>query len=226
MPVYPEAKIASLDIGIPLAEFTADERAHFDAYWDVILPQYESVLYNAIQPYRERVEWLIRAVKAKIERSVKFEGQLPTDQNLGISFVKPEHIHLGSTPANVAAVNGDAMTVKFPDNWVQVATGQMHEEAGVVLFGIIAYSNADVIDGIRFTVGQRTLPPVDLSKLKLADNKNGINIWKFDTIYILPKDTYTIELHSDKADSANPPSAEFAFLGFTVGTGAFLKQYF
>lgn len=222
MPAFEMLKIASLDVDIPLGELTPEEMEHFDAYWDYILDQYESVLRHTLTPYKDHVVSLIRAVKTKIERTIFFEGQLPSDNNLGISFVKPSHLTLGTGVTGKA----DVFTVSFDAEWKTLAEGTMDDEAGVVLFGVISLSDSPVIDGIRFTVGQRTLIPIDLSKIKLKDNRNGIALWKFDTVYILPKDYYRIEVHSAQADATNPPTEDIVLLGFTVATGNFLKTHF
>ena len=222
---YPTVRIASLDVDIPLAELQPSEQNAFDAYWNIILEEYDSVLHHALQPYRDRVVWLIQAVKAKMERSVLFEGQLPRDTNLGISFVKPIHMYKDQSPPTGVTFHDDTFEVTFDAKWKTLVDSQVDKDAGFVLFGVIEYSDG-ILDGLKFKVEQRELVPIELTKLKLADNKNGLKIWKFDTIYLLPETTYTIEVHSDKADSNNPPTGKFAFLGFTVATGAYLKKYF
>jgi len=152
---------------------------------------------------------------------------------IGLTPIRPAHfVDNGgnSTLGTGVTAKGDRFEISFDAEWKTLAEGTANDDAGYIIFGIIDFYDGDTVtarvDGIRVAVGQRQLLPIDVSNAVLKDNRNGVAVWNFNSIPIIPKDYYKIEVHSPDYNSGTPTTGVIKLLGFTVGRGRFFKSRF
>jgi hypothetical protein len=189
---------------------TPREAEILDKQLEVLFGPDKSVIKDIVGQYRNHIRAFIEIMKNELQNPL-FKGLTPDPTDLGFTTVRPAHLGMSSWEVTYSAAG-----------WQTVASGQMNEDAGVLIFGIYSVGNKDVVtDGIKFTVGNKTLMPLDLTPLSLGDNENNVKVWTFPAIPITPKQTYTIELHAKAAGTD-----EVAFLGVTAGLGRYLSSTF
>jgi len=198
---------------IPL---TDAERKKLDAQLDNLFGFDDATIKDAIRKYYNQIVAFVEVMKNELSNPA-FGGVTAADTQLGISLIAPQHLQL----------NGSARTnwsVSYNADWVTFASGTMDEDAGILIIGLLSYSADPKLDAIKMQIGQKVFLPQVVSPIKVKDNRNQVAIWPLPATPITPKQTYTIELHSDEWDATNPPTDEIALLGVTVGLGRFLNS--
>lgn len=192
-------------------ELTDQERAKLEAQLVNLFGFDDSTVRDAVMKYHEQIVGFVKVMKNQLSNPA-FGGVTAKDTELGISLIAPQHVGLN---------NWD---VSYNADWVTLATGSMDEDAGILIIGLLSYSADPKLDAIKIQVGQTTFVPQIVSPIKLKDNRNQVAIWPLAATPITPKQTYTIQLHSDEYDATNPPSDTIALLGVTVGLGRYLNS--
>lgn len=219
------ARFDSIDVNFQVAPLDEKEMAKLTAQLDNLFGPKDGVIYELLQTYKAQIQGFIGAVKYKLG-GPKFGGMVAADTELGFAPIRPAHLTLGTG----ITADGDRFQITFDTEWKTLATGNMDDDAGVLVFGIIDFYDGSTVnarvDGIRLTVGQRAMLPIDVSNAVIKDNRNGVAIWNFSSIPIAPKEYYLIEVHSPDANSSTPTTGVIKLLGITVGLGRFFKNNF
>ncbi len=225
-------RFESIDTDLNTLPLDPKEEAKLNAQLDNLFGPKDGVIYELLQTYKRQIRGFVEAVKHSLG-GAKFGGQVASDMEIGLTPLRPGHfVDNGGNSTLGAGVTayGDRFKVSFDAEWKTLAEGTAHDDAGYLIFGIVDfYDGTDVtarIDGIRFAVGQRQLLPIDVSNAVIKDNRNGVAVWNFNSVPIVPKDYYKIEVHSPDANSSSPTTGELKLLGFTVARGRFFKTHF
>lgn len=225
-------RFESIDQDLNTLPLDPNEQAKLDAQLDNLFGPKDGVVYELLQTYKGQIVGFVKAVKHALG-GAKFGGQVAGDMEIGLTPIRPAHfVDNGgsSTLGTGVTAKGDRFEISFDAEWKTLAEGTAHDDAGYIIFGIIdLYDGTNVdarVDGIRVAVGQRQLLPIDVSNAVLKDNRNGVAVWNFNSIPIIPKDSYKIEVHSPDYNSGSPTTGAIKLLGFTVGRGRFFKGRF
>ena len=225
-------KFESIDQDLNTLPLDANEQAKLDAQIDNLFGPKDGVVYELLQTYKGQIVGFVKAVKHALG-GAKFGGQVAGDMEIGLTPIRPAHfVDNGgnSTLGTGVTAKGDRFEISFDAEWKTLAEGTANDDAGYIIFGIIDFYDGDTVtarvDGIRVAVGQRQLLPIDVSNAVLKDNRNGVAVWNFNSIPIIPKDYYKIEVHSPDYNSGTPTTGVIKLLGFTVGRGRFFKSRF
>lgn len=192
-------------------ELTPEERSKLQAQLDNLFGFDDATIKDAIMKYYNQIVAFVEVMKNELSNP-QFGGVTAKDTELGLSLIAPQHV--GRTN----------WSVSYNADWVTFASGSMDEDAGILIIGLVSYSADPKLDAIKMQIGQTTFIPQVVSPIKLKDNKNQVAIWPLPATPITPKQTYTIQLHSDEYDANNPPSDEVALLGVTVALGRYLNS--
>ena len=215
----------SLDVDYPATPLSDKEAAKLHAQIDNLFGPKDGVIYELLQTYKDHIKGFVEVVKHALGDPI-FGGMVAADTEIGIAPIRPAHLTLTSG----ATAYGERIRVTFNTNWKTIAEGSMDDDEGIILFGIIDFYDGNNVtarvDGIRLTVGQRAMLPIDVSNAVIKDNRNGVPVWNFNSVPIIPKEYYKIEVHSPDADSQNPKTGEIKLVGLTVARGRFLKANF
>ena len=218
-------KFDSIDVDYPATPLSEEEMKKFNAQIDNLFGPKDGVVYELIQTYKNAILNFVEVVKQQLNDPT-FGGMVAGDTEIGIAPIRPAHLTLTSG----ATADGDRFKITYNAPWVTIAQGSMDDDAGVLLFGIIDFYDGNTInartDGIKFTVGQRQLLPIDVSNAALKDNRNGVAIWNFNSVPIVPKEYYEIAVHSPDSNASTPTTGEIKLIGLTVARGRFLKSNF
>jgi len=225
-------KFESIDKEFNTLELEGREMAKLEAQLNNLFGPTDGVIYEILQRYKRQIIDFVKVMKQALNGAT-FGGQLAEDMEIGLAPVRPAHfVDNGGNSTLGAGVtaDGDRFVIDFDTNWKTLAEGTAHDDAGYIVFGLIDLYDGQTytarVDGVRFSIGQRALLPIDVSPAVLKDNRNEVAIWNFNSIPIVPKDYYKIEVHSPTADATTPPKGAIKLLGFTVGLGRFLKSHF
>lgn len=217
-------RFESVDVDYPATPLNDRELAKFTAQLDNLFGPKDGVIYELLQTYKNQIKGFVEAVKQALGNAT-FGGQVAGDTEIGLTPIRPAHLTLVD-----ATADGDRFKVSFDAPWKTAAEGTMDDDAGIILFGLIDLYDGSTanarIDGVRVTVGQRTLLPIDVGNAVLKDNRNGVAVWNFNSIPVVPKEYYKIEVHSPDSNSSTPTNGVFKLLGLTVARGRFLKSNF
>jgi len=220
------ARFESVDVDYPAVPLDGREIAKLNAQLDNLFGPKDGVIYELLQTYKGQIQGFVEVVKSALSGNPTFGGQVAGDTEIGISSIRPAHLTLASG----ATADGDRIKISYGSEWVTIASGTMNDDAGVILFGILDFYDGSNVtartDGIKVTVGQRTLLPIDVSNAALKDNRNGVAVWNFSSIPIVPKEYYEIAVHSPDYNASTPTTGEIKLLGLTVARGRFLKSNF
>jgi len=218
-------KFDSLDVTYESTPLNDTEATKLNVQLDNLFGPKEGVVYELLQTYKSQIRGFVEVVKHALSNPI-FGGQVAADTEIGIAPIRPAHLTLGTG----ITAKGDRFDISFDAEWKVLATGSMDDDAGVIIFGLIDFYDGSTIDarvdGVRMTVGQRTLLPIDVSNAAIKDNRNGVAIWNFNSIPIPPKEYYKIEVHSPDYNAGSPTTGEIKLLGLTVARGRFLKSNF
>lgn len=225
-------RFESVDLEYPTAELKAPEMAKLNIQLDNLFGPKDGVIYELLQTYKAQVVGFVKVMKHALGES-KFGGQVPADTEIGIVPIRPAHFKDNGGNSLLGAgvtAKGDRFGISFDAEWKTLVEGTLHDDVGIIVFGLIDfYGNTNItarIDGIRVTVGQRTLLPIDVSNAVIKDNRNEVAIWNFNSIPIVPKEYFKIEVHSPDYNATSPTTGEIKLLGFAVGRGRFFKTNF
>ena len=218
-------KFDSIDVDYPTTPLSEEELKKFNAQVDNLFGPKDGVVYELIQTYKEKALLpFVQVIKQQLNNPT-FGGMVAGDTEIGIAPIRPAHLTLVD-----ATADGDRFKISFDAPWKTIAQGAMDDDAGVLLFGIIDFYDGNTVnarvDGIKVTVGQRQLLPIDVSNAALKDNRNGVAIWNFNSIPIVPKEYYEIDVHSPDSNSSTPTTGVIKLVGLTVARGRFLKANF
>jgi len=225
-------RFESLDVtyeSIPLKE---EEMTKLDVQIDNLFGPKDGVIYEILQVYKPQIRGFVEVVKHALG-GARFGGQVAADTEIGIAPIRPAHFKDNggnSLLGTGVTADGDRFQITFDAEWKTLAEGSIHDDVGILVFGILDfYDGTNVtarVDGIRFTVGQRNLLPIDISNAVIKDNRNGVAIWNFNSVPIVPKQYFKIEVHSPDWNAGSPTTGEIKLLGLTVARGRFLKSNF
>jgi len=222
-------KFDSIDTAFPETPLSEEELRKLNAQLDNLFGPKDGVVYEIIQVYKSKgaILHFVQAVKQALNNPY-FGGMVAADTEIGVAPIRPAHLTL----ATGTTADGDRFKITFSGNaWATIAEGSMDKDAGVLIFGIIDFYDGSTatarIDGIQVTVGQRTLLPLDVSNAALKDNRNGVPIWNFNSIPIMPDEYYKIQVHTpNPGTSSSTKTGIIKLIGLTVARGRFLKQNF
>jgi len=198
---------------IPLTE---EEKSRLEAQLDNLFGFDDATIKDAIMKYHDQIVAFVEVMKNELSNPT-FGGVTAADTQLGISLIAPQHIQLNGTKRTDWSVSYNA-------DWVTFANGSTDEDEGLLIIGLLSYSADPKLDAVKMQIGQQSFLPQVVSPIKVKDNRNQVAIWPLPAIPITPRQTYTIELHSDEWDANNPPTDEIALLGVTVARGRYLNS--
>lgn len=219
-PAVTEKSITLYDTQYALAPMEKAELDIFNAQFPTLLGTSGSE-ERRIQLERVTVFMLgLRAIKYKLDNPA-FKGFNPADAELGFGSIRPQFTCI--------ALAG------YKTNWVQALvaatwtdflftgadTGyQIGRDFGLIVTHLASYvTPTPFISEVHNQIGRTDLIPTDVRPIKLADNTNGIAYYPLPTMFMMPRDTWWMEIMADVAgDEICAPC------GLVVGLGRVLKE--
>ena len=212
--------IKVFDTDYPLAAMKAEELEIFNIQFPTLLgvPGSEE---RRIQLERVDVFMMgLRAIKYKLG-DVAFRGVNPADAELGFGTIRPQYC-ANALAGYLVNWNIALAAATWTDYFFTGAdTGyQLGREFGLVVAYLISYiTPTPFVSEVHNKIGRTELIPTDVRAIKLGDNDNGVAVAQLPSMFLMPRDTWWMEIMADNAgtDIVAPG-------GIAVGLGSTLKE--
>ena len=160
----------------------------------------------------------LRALKHELDNPA-FRGLNPGDTELGFGKIRPQFCKGTAYLTNWQKALVAAAWTDFL--YASADTGfKMGEDFGFVVTHLQSYvTPTPYLSEVHFKVGRVDLIPSDVRPIKIGDNENGIAHYPIPTMFVVPKETFWMEMMADVSGTE-----ECALGGIVVGLGRVLKE--
>lgn len=210
------------DAQYPLAPMTQAELDIFNAQFPTLLGTSGSE-ERKIQMERVDVFMLgLRAIKEKLDNPT-FKGFNPADSELGFGSIRPQFTAIAAAPGGVRANWNQVLLINAWTDFLFTGadTGyQLGRDFGLVVTHLASYvTPTPFVSEVHNVIGRIDIIPTDVRPIKLADNENGVAYYPIPTMFMMPRDTWWMEILADVAGTEI-----LAPCGIIVGLGRVLKE--
>jgi len=219
--------------------FTADEIVkwveHFESY---IAPVMKEIEYDPntgipmrvkIKPMnitsailREKARHIFVAGQIiKQSMGLSFDGYMAGSDKMGFRPIKPFDIMRTTDATETPADTWSFSFTADEDYWIGYGTNNANPATidkyiGIVITGIANLSDNQVVEQVKFKVGNVEYPPVVLKPvLTMSDSPDRVPAMRIPTIILKPRDTVQATTYSSAA-----ATNELVLLGVTYGKGS------
>ena len=162
----------------------------------------------------------LRAIKYKLDNPA-FKGLNPADNELGFGSIRPQF-----TCTALAGYKTNWNQVLVANTWTDyfftgADTGyQIGRDFGLIVTHLASYvSPTPFVSEVHNVIGRTDIIPTDVRPIKLADNNNGIAYYPLPSMFMMPRDTWWLEIMADNAGTEILQPG-----GLVVGFGRVLKE--
>ena len=210
------------DSSFPLAPMTKPELDIFNAQFPTLFgtPDSEERLMM-----NERVDIFmlgLRAIKFKLENPT-FAGLNPSDSELGFGKIRPQFTCTAAAPGGCRANWNQVCVINtWTDTFFTGAnTGyQLGRDFGLIVTYLASYvTPTPFVSEVHNQIGRTNLVPSNVRPIKLADNVNGVAYYPLPSMFMMPRDTWWLEILADVAGTEILEPG-----GLVVGLGRVLSE--
>lgn len=221
-----------MGVSYPLDELDAEEEDVFRTQFEGLLGTADSVVRAMFRDRKDFCEIGIMAIKSAIKGNPTFAGIYPSDNELGMSLIRP--MHVGDTTATPDGKTSWAETITTANTrqaWIGASTsdpflvgGYSGDLAagwgGLVIIGVGSLSLTSVVNEIKLWNDREERVPVNVEDLLLGDNTNQVKVYPIPTELYMPASSMYGELNGITTGATE----YFKLYGLTVALGKLLKR--
>lgn len=155
-----------------------------------------------------------------------FEGYMAGADMMGFREIKPTDIMRTDDSTETANTTWEFSFAADDDYWIgygsnNTTAATIDKYLGMVIVGVANLSDSQVVEQIRFKIGNVEYPPAVLKPaLILADTPHRVPVKPVPTMIIKPRDTVL-----GKAYSSSAATNELVLVGITYGRGQKLTNF-
>jgi len=155
-----------------------------------------------------------------------FDGYMAGSDKMGFREIKPCDIMRTTATTETPSDTWSFSFAADEDYWIGYGTDNstaatIDKYIGMCIVGIANLSDSQVVEQVKFKVGNIEYPPIVLKPtLTLADTPDRIPVKRIPTIILKPRDTVL-----GKAYSSDAATNELVLIGVTYGKGNKLQNF-
>lgn len=195
---------------------SGEEKALFEAAFNTMIGALTSEERALYKQRKDVIYAGLQIAKAVFQRKA-FKGFNPTDTDIGIQFIRPEHFNRKDW--KVSFTTAGAWVGFVNDGSSADSPYSLDEDLLVVMIGMASMTSVPKIDEQYVKVGKLEYAPYVLSNIQLRDNENRVSMYPTPTVIVEPKQAFLMKVRSyDTGDDVIRP------LGVVFGLGRTLNK--
>lgn len=186
-------KIDIMGVSHATGQVSPEEKALFEAVFNTMIGALTSE-ERALFKQRKDVIFAGLEIAKEAFNNKAFRGFNPADTDIGIQFIRPEHVNRVNWEVDFTTAG--AWVGYVNDGTANDKPYSLSEDLLLVIIGMASLSGVPKIDEDYVKVGKLEYSPYVLTSMKLRDNENRVAVYPTPTVVVEPKQAFLMQVRS------------------------------